>query len=292
MIRPKSQHTDLTRAIGFMIASTACFSLMNVFIREVSMQMHTTQIVFLRNFLCIFLLFPFMIYANIGFKTEHLRAHFWRATVGIIGMETWFYSISILPLNQATALSYTAPLFTTLFAIFYLKERGSIARWLALIIGFIGAMIILHPTPAHFDERALIVLFATSMWAVAGMMVKTLTRTEPALRIVFIMSVFMSLWALPLALYHWHNPSLHLWGLVLVIATASVGAQWCLAKAYSLADVSSLTPYDFGRLIFTSFFAYIAFGETSDINTWIGASIIVASAAFIARYEYRHVNRS
>ena len=265
---------------------------MNVFIREVSMHMHTTQIVFLRNFICIFLLLPFMLHAQIGFKTAHLSAHFWRATIGIIGMETWFYCISILPLNQATALSYTAPLFTTLFAIFYLKERGSTARWLALIIGFIGAMIILHPDLAHFDKRALVVLFATSMWAVAGMMVKTLTRTEPALRIVFIMSVFMSLWALPLALYHWQHPNLHVWELIILIAMASVGAQWCLTKAYSLADVSSLTPYDFGRLIFTSIFAYIAFGETSDYTTWIGAGIIVASAAFIARYEYRHIARN
>lgn len=270
-----------------MICSTACFSLMNVFIRMVSFDLHTTQIVFLRNALCIGLLAPFMVISGTGIKTQHMTAHFWRATIGIIGMETWFYCVAILPLNQATALSYTAPLFTTLFAIFYLKERGSMLRWLALFVGFIGAMIILRPDPAHFDSRALIVLFATSMWAVASMMVKTLTRTEPALRIVFIMSIFMSLWALPLALYHWRAPSLTDWGFLLIIACASVGAQWCLTKAYSLADVSSLTPYDFGRLIFTSLFAYIAFGETSTISTWIGASIIVASAACIARYELR-----
>ncbi len=281
------------KAILFMIASTASFSLMNAFIRLISDDIDTTVIVFWRNFLCIFLLLPFMLRLapaegkKSGFATTRMRGHIARASIGIIGMETWFHSVSILPLNQATALSYTAPLFTTLFAAVYLREKITKPRLVALVIGFLGAMVILRPNPEHFDVRALWVLFATSMWAVAGMLVKSLTRTEPPVRIVFYMSLFMSMLALPLALFHWQWPSLYMWGVMLLIAGASLGAQLFLTRAYSLAEVSSLMPYDFGRLIFTALYAYILFGETSDATSWLGAAIIIGSAVIITRREAR-----
>jgi len=280
------------QAIAFMILSTASFSLMNVFIRELSAEMHTTIIVFFRNFLCIFLLLPFMLRGGIDtFRTKRLRSHVWRALIGIGGMQTWFYCISTLPLNQATALSYTSPLFTTLFAAFYLHEKLTRARIMALVIGFVGAMVILRPDPHHFDERALFVFLATSLWAVAGITVKTLTKTEPPLRIVFYMSVFMSLLALPPASLHWAWPTPHQYLLLLLIALTSLGAQLCLAHAFKRAEVASLTPYDFGRLIFTSIFAWIAFRETPDPVSWIGAAIIVGSAAYLTRRESRRAAR-
>ena len=280
--------TTQHKAIVFMVASTAAFSLMNAFIRMVSGEIDTTVLVFWRNFMCVFLLLPFMLAMGKGaFKTGRISSHMARAAVGIIGMETWFHSVSILPLNQATALSYTAPLFTTLFAAIYLHEKITRLRMIALIIGFLGAMVILRPDPEHFDVRALWVMFATSMWAVAGMLVKSLTRTEPALRIVFYMSVFMSLLSLPLALFHWQWPDPHQWAIMLLIAIASLGAQVFLARAYALAEVSSLMPYDFGRLIFTAIYAYILFGETSDLTSWIGAAIIIGSAIIITRRENR-----
>lgn len=280
-------------AILFMVASTAAFSLMNAFIRLVSDDVPTTVLVFWRNFTCIFLLLPFILRMGTasdklaGFRTDRISSHIARAAVGIIGMETWFHAVSILPLNQATALSYTAPLFTTLFAAFYLKEHITRPRFIALIIGFFGAMIILRPSPEHFDVNALWVLFATSMWAIAGMLVKSLTRTEPAVRIVFFMSIFMSLFAFIPALLHWEWMTLYQCGVLLMIAIASLGAQLFLTRAYSLAEVSSLMPYDFGRLIFTAIYAYILFGETSDATAWIGAAIIIGSAIIITRRENR-----
>lgn len=282
------------RAIGYMIASTASFSLMNSFIRFVSGEIDTTVIVFWRNFMCVFLLLPFMLrmgYAqgNVknAFRTGRISSHLARAAIGLVGMETWFHCVSILPLNQATALSYTAPLFTTLFAALYLHEQITKPRLIALIVGFLGAMVILRPSPEHFDIRALWVMFATSMWAIAGMLVKSLTRTEPAIRIVFYMSAFMSLFSLPVALFHWQWLSVHGWGVLLLIASASLGAQLFLARAYALAEVSSLMPYDFGRLIFTAIYAYILFGETSDLTSWIGAGIIIGAAILTSRSETR-----
>ncbi|PZP86285.1 MAG: hypothetical protein DI582_03410 [Azospirillum brasilense] len=128
-------------------------------------------------------------------------------------------------------------------------------------------------------------MLATTGWAVAGMLVKSLSRTEPALRIVFYMNFFMLLWALPLGIYHWQWPSLHSWAVLLLIAVCSIIMHFSMAKAYFLVPVVKLMPYDFMRLIYTAIFSYFLFGEASSWHTWLGAAIIVGSAVFIARRD-------
>ncbi len=280
--------SPLYLAIALMIISMACFSLMNVFIRYVSHDMHTTQMVFLRNLFSVCLLLPWVLREGSQvLRTERMPSHFWRGSVGVIGMHLWFYCVAILPLNEATALSFTAPIFTTIFAVLFLKERAGIRRWSAVMIGFAGAMVIIRPDPAHLDPNMFIVLVATSFWAIAGMLVKSLTRTEPPNRIVFYMAFFMMLWSLPGALYYWQTPSGYHLLMVLGVALASTGAHIALVNAYARADVVILMPFDFFRLVFTALFAYIAFGETADGWTWVGAAIIVSSAAYIAYREAR-----
>lgn len=274
-------------AVGCMLASTASFSLMNMFIRMLSDDsIHTTAIVFWRNLFAVAVLLPWALKNGAALlQTQRLGSHFWRATIGIIGMQSWFFAVASLPLNHATALSFTAPLFTTLFAMLFLKESADALRWGGLLVGFVGVLIILRPDTAHFELASMVVLFATSMWAIAGMLVKSLTRTEPPLRIIFYMALFMMLWAFPMALPHWSWPNAPQLLLLAVVALASTSAHWFLVKAYSLCDVVKLMPFDFARLIFTAIFAWLFFHETSDAQSWLGASVIVASAFVIARRD-------
>lgn len=273
-------------AVCCMVASTAAFSAMNVCIRETSAELHTTVIVCLRNLLALALMLPFVLRRGTGMlKTKRPMPHFWRATIGMVGMQGWFYSIATLPLNQATALSFTAPLFTSLFAVIFLKEQAGRTRWAALLAGFLGTLIILRPDPQQFEWNALVVMFTTAMWACAGMLVKSLTRSEPPLRIIFYMAFFMLLWSIPPAALHWSMPGAKSWGLLLLIAIFSTAAHWSLVKAYSLANVVQLMPFDFLRLIFTALLAYLVFHESSEPTTWAGALIIIGSAVFIARRD-------
>jgi len=274
------------RGVLFMVASTASFSLMNVFIRMGAEEIPVTMQVFLRNALTVIVLLPLACRQHFALlRTQRLTSHFWRATIGVVGMQAWFYCVSILPLNQATALSFTAPIFTTVVAVLLLNEKADRWRWAGLFLSFVGVFIILQPSGSEFTWQSLLVLFATSMWAVAGVLVKSLTRTESPLRIVFFMSLFMALWSLPPALYHWHWPDPQSWWVLLAMATTAFFAQWLLAKAYKETDVVKLVPFDFGRLIFTAIFAYIAFGETSALHTWLGAAIILGSAVLAVRRD-------
>lgn len=284
---PFRRHPHLV-AIGYILISTTAFSAMSAGVRLIAPELHATVIVTLRNFLTLVLLLPWLVHQGpSAIRTRRLGAHAWRGVIGGVGMITWTYAITIMPLAHATALSFTAPLFSTLFAIPFLGEKASLARWLALFAGFIGTLIILRPGMDGFDWHALIVIFATTSWAVTGMFVKSLSGTEPALRMVFYMNLFMLMMALPFGVAHWQMPSLHAWVVLGFIACASIIMHFSMARAYSLAPVVTLMPFDFTRLITTALFAYLLFGETSDRTTWLGAAIIIASAVAMARRDVK-----
>jgi drug/metabolite transporter (DMT)-like permease len=284
--------SPLVLAIIFMIASTACFSAMSLFIRFASTDLHTTEIVFLRNLFSVLLMMPWVFKNGIGvLRTTRLKSHVWRGTVGVIGMQLWFYCVVILPLNEATALSFTAPILTTIFAMLFLGEQAGFHRWAAILMGFVGALIIIRPDPDNMNWMLLLVPCATSMWAIASIFVKSLTTTEPPNRIVFYMALVMTVWSAPAALYHWRMPDLEAMIYCFAVAATSTVAHLCLVRAYARADIAFLMPFDFSRLVFTAIFAYFVFGEVSDYVTWAGAAVIVASAAYISYREALHKKR-
>lgn len=247
--------------------------------------MHTALIVSWRNILALVLLLPFIWHTGIqSLKTVRLKGHLWRAAIGMAGMQLWTYSISVINLNVATALSFTAPLFASLFAVLFLKEHSDRYRWAALITGFLGTIIIVEPGMEDFSSTSLIVLLTTSLWATAGLMVKSLTKTEPPFRIVVLMTCFMTLFSLPISfgLGVFRLPTFLEFEFTLAIAITSLTAHFLQVKAYSMATVVSLMPLDFTRLIFTGIFAYLFFAETLGGNTLIGSMVVLISAFAIA----------
>lgn len=264
------------------------FSLMNSFIRIVSETMHSSLIVSWRNILALVMLMPVVAYQGFGMvRTERLPGHFWRGLVGMFGMQLWTYCITTIDLSVATALSFTAPLFACLFAVIFLREQADKFRWLALLAGFGGTLIIIRPGMGDFNGVSFLVLFTTSLWATTGLMVKSLTRTEPPLRIVFLMTVFMTVFSIPFAAHVFRLPTAHEMLLLFGVASASLAAHFLQVKAYSMATVVSLMPFDFTRLLFTSVFAYLFFSETLDETTFIGSMVVLISAISIARRDAR-----
>ena len=274
-----------------MLLSMAGFSVMMAFIRELSATMHPTQMVLLRNTVSFFLVLLWCIYMNRKrpvFKTNRMKHHFWRAAVGIISMELWFYSISIMPMTLATALSFTTPIFSTIIAIIFLREHAGWHRWSAILAGFMGVLIILRPDVQGFSYNALIVLAASFMMGISGVIVKNLTRTESPETIVFYMTLFLTPLSLPLAFMHWQEITPHQWWLIFWIAFFSTAAHLTMTRAFKRVDLVVLMPFDFTRLIFVSILAFIFFDEHLDMQTAVGAFVIVASTVYIAHRETRH----
>lgn len=275
-------------AIAFILVSTTAFSAMNTGIRYVSDELHATTIMMLRNVLTLLLLLPWVMRAGLGsLRTPRLKAHALRGVVGGTGMLGWTYALTVMPLAHATALSFTAPLFVTLFAILFLGEKGGRARWLALAAGFLGTLVILQPSTSGFDLNTLIVLVTTMIWAATTLMIKSLSTTEPPLRMLVYMNIFMLLLATPFGLAHWAMPSAGGWCTLILIAACSMLMHFTMVRAYALAPVVTLMPLDFTRLISTALFAWLVFGETSHSHIWLGAAIIITSAAVMARRDVK-----
>jgi drug/metabolite transporter (DMT)-like permease len=277
-------------AIIYMLGAMFCMSAMNIVLRILSDELHSTQIVVMRHMCSIVIVIAWSAWLMRGvpnFHSRRMSGHFWRATFGICAMEMWFYAITIMPITMATALSFTTPVFSTIFAIIFLGEKAGIRRWAAIATGFAGVLIILRPDINGISSAGLIVIGASILMAGSGTMVKSLTSSESPETIVFYMSIFMLAWSIPVAIPFWKAFTLPQLGLAFVIALCSTAAHLLLARAFMRADLVVLMPFDFTRLIFTAALAYPFFGEMVDIHTIAGSAVIVISTAYIAHREAR-----
>ena len=248
--------------------------------------MHPAQTVFLRLLFALILILPFAFRARLTFgKTQQLKTHMLRSAVGICAMWVWFMSISIVPITDQTALSFLAPIFTTLGAILFLKEIVRIRRWLAIIIGLSGAIVIVRPGFAELSVGHLYAVGSAMMMGMSMLLIKHLTAKDSPLMIVFFSHIFMTPLAFVPAMLVWSHfpPELYLY--LMGFAPFAFFGHFALAKAYSLADASFVAALDYARLPFAALIGWLMFAEFSDIWTWIGASIIFASAFYIVRRE-------
>lgn len=281
-----SRLSPTLHGILLMVASMASFAVMAVFIRGLSGEVPSTLMVFLRNLFALGMMLPWVAHKGMAvLKTDRIWRHVWRAGVGITAMEMWFYGISSMPVTHATAINFTTPLFATALALLFLGERAGWRRWSALLIGFAGTLLIIRPETHGFGTGAVIVLIASALMAVASILVKTLTHSEPGGRIIFFMALFMTLFSAPLAIPYWKILTPMQYAGMIVIALTSTISHFCLVKAYTKTEMVVLMPFDFTRLVFTSVMAYFAFGEVLDAWSWAGSAIIVGSAAYITWRE-------
>jgi len=271
-----------------MLAAMMCLSAMNIALRLMAGGLHSTQIVVLRHICSIVIVLVWAAWLARGvpsFYSKRMSGHFWRATFGICAMEIWFYSVTIMPVNLVTALSFTTPVFSTILAIVFLGERAGIRRWSAIFMGFVGMLIILRPDISGISNAGWIVIAASLLMAASGIMVKTLTSSEAPETIVFYMALFMLLWSIPFAIPFWQPFTAAQLGMAILVSLFSTSAHLLMARAFVRTEMVVLMPFDFTRLIFTAILAYIFLGETIDAHTIFGAIVIASSTIYIANRE-------
>lgn len=256
--------------------------------KHVASSMPALEMVFFRNMFAVLALLPWALSHGLPhIKAANFRLYFSRSISSLFAMSMFFYAISMIPLTDAIALTFTVPLITTLFAAYFLAEKIGVHRWFALLAGFAGVIVILRPGHDQFQYATLIVLLATVAWAASNIFIKKLSHTDHPRAMVFIMMLIMTPLTLPAALYNWQTPQFTeiLWLISLGVITNE--AQFCMNKSYKHADMSLVMPFDFSRLIFTSIFAYLFFAEIIDMWTLLGSIIIFSSSLYIVRHESR-----
>ena len=200
-------------------------------------------------------------------------------------MLLWFSALALLPLAQAVALSFTAPLFATVFAATFLREGSGPRRLTAAGIGFLGTLIILRPGVLVISPAAVLALASACAFAINIILTKIILRTDSPDATVTTMTLFLIPLSLPAAIWVWQWPDGPTLALMAALGAVATSGHLCFARAMKLADASAILPLDFVRLPLTALIAYLAFGEHVDLWTWTGAVIIAVSATYIARRE-------
>jgi drug/metabolite transporter (DMT)-like permease len=277
---------SVLRAMLLMLLSTLLLAVMHAMVRHVGQQLHAFEIAFFRNLFGLLAVLPlFWRVGWRGFATRRPGLHLLRGLTGICAMLGWFYGLTMVPIAPATALSFTAAIFASLGAVVLLGERMRLRRWSAVLIGFIGMLIVLRPGLITIGPGEIAIMFSALCWGLSLVLVKRLSATESTVVIVAWMSVLLTLFSFPAALLVWQWPSLVQLAWLVSIGVLATAGHLAMVGAFQRTETTVLMPLDFTRLLWASAIGYVAFSEIPDIWTWVGGSVIFASAAYISLRE-------
>jgi drug/metabolite transporter (DMT)-like permease len=225
-------------------------------------------------------------------RTNKLPLYFFRCCIGIVSMLSGFWAIAHLPLAQAIAISYSTPIFVTIGAVFFLGEIVRARRWAAVIVGFFGVIVLMHPGTDDFRMASLVAVLAAVMSATAAINIKFLSRTEkPDAIVVWTTMLWVPLSFLP-ALFVWKMPVGITWLWIVLAGFLGTTAHMCWTRALGLADASLLTPISFGQVVVVGLLGWWLFDEGVTGWTVAGAAIIFVSNGYIAHREARLARRA
>ena len=272
-----------------LMAVFACLvSLMHVIVRALSRDIHPMEIAFFRTSVPLLVILPMLMRQGRGWwRTTRPGLQMVRGLLGACAMVTWFYSLSQIPVGDATALSFSVVIFTSVGAVWCLGERMGLRRWSAIAIGLVGTLIILRPGTQTMEPGALIALVSSLFWAATLLVVKVLARTDSPLTIVFYSSIYFTVFAAVPAVYFWTWPTPDQLLLLVAVGLMATVAHLAMARALKEAETTAIMPVDFTRLIWAAAAGYLWFGEFPDLWTWVGGGVVFASTIYITYRESR-----
>ena len=272
-------------AISLMIISGLFFVLMHSAVKYLSKEVHIFEIAFFRCALVIFVLAPIIFQQGKKiFKTKQPKVQFLRITTNSVAMLCFFYGISTTPLAQLTTLGFTVPIFATILAVIFMKEKIRLRRTTALIVGFIGTIIVMRPD-ISIELGALLIIFSSFLWSICLIFIKKLTETDSAVTISLYFGIGMIPATFALAFPVLEMIDLRQFIILIFIAVTGTLAQTIMNSALEKGELALLLPFDFLRLIWSVLIGYALFSEEPTITLWLGGFLIIGSTSYIAWRE-------
>jgi drug/metabolite transporter (DMT)-like permease len=288
MAQPTRAGRPLFAILSMCFAAVLMFPVSNAAVKYLAPDYHVVQIIWFRAVVHMAFLLAILApgYGLVRlFKTAALTTQLTRSLVQLVAVATYWIALTWLPMTTATAIGFTAPLMVVALSVPMLGERVGPRRWLAVLIGFAGVLIIVRPgSEVHWS--ASLVIAATFLYAIFQIQTRRLAaidepRTTAAHTMV--VALVVSTIAIP---FFWTTPA-SLFDLLVFVAVGVSGAlaHIGLIKAFEYAEVSLVAPFDYGQLIGATLLGYLIFAELPDLWTWVGAAIIVVSGLYVARRE-------
>ncbi|MDA9648846.1 DMT family transporter [Alphaproteobacteria bacterium] len=268
-----------------MIISGLFFVIMHSAVKYLSKEVHIFEIAFFRCALVIFVLAPIIFQQGKKiFTTKQPKVQFLRITTNSVAMLCFFYGISTTPLAQLTTLGFTVPIFATILAVIFMKEKIRLRRTTALIVGFIGTIIVMRPD-ISIELGALLIIFSSFLWSICLIFIKKLTQTDSAVTISLYFGIGMIPATFALAFPVLEMIDLRQFIILVFIAVTGTLAQTIMNSALEKGELALLLPFDFLRLIWSVLIGYALFSEEPTITLWLGGFLIIGSTTYIAWRE-------
>ena len=289
----------MTAAPGFAPIVKVAFWMVGTFVslisiavagREASTEITIFQMLFWRGLvgLGIILLLLRFIGGWQRVRTQKLPIHAARNVVHLGAQYAWFYAVAFIPLAEVFALEFTTPIWTLILAALILGEKITVVRVTAVILGFVGVLIILRPglSPVGIPQVSAL-LSALGFAFSTYVMTRRLMRTDTPLTMLFWMVLIQTPLALLAGLDAWIWPTGWTWGWIALVGVGSLTAHYCMARALSLADANVVVPMDFFRMPLAAIVGWLAYAEIVDIWVLVGAAIIFGGNYLNVRAENR-----
>ena len=272
--------------IGWMLLTGLLFTCVTGIVRHLGSDMPAIEAAFLRYAIGLVLIVPMMRpLLRRGTRSRLIKLHAMRGFVHGIGVMLWFYAMARIPIAEVTAIGFISPIFVTVGAALFLGEALHKRRIAAVLIGFLGSMIILRPGFESVSLGQLAQLGAAPLFAVSYLIAKRLSDDDDPTIIVGLLSLFCTLTLLPGALLQWRDPSLdELFWLTLTAVFATTG-HYTMTRALQAAPITVTQPISFLQLVWASLLGMFAFGEAVDPYVIFGGGIVVAAASYISHRE-------
>jgi drug/metabolite transporter (DMT)-like permease len=245
--------------------------------REAAREVSLFELMQVRCVLGFFILYP-LIRASGGFaamKTLRPLQHIARNVVHYVAQLSWFLALTLIPLAQVVSIEFTMPIWTAILAASFLGERMTVWKVSAIVLGLIGVIVIVRPSTGAINTDQLIALVAAVGFGISVAMLKSLTRTESTVSIIFWMLVIQGAAGLLPSLYFWTWPSAHTWGWMVMVAFCGTFSHYCMARAMLHADATVVLPMDFLRVPLTAAAGWLIYAERLDMFTVLGAALIL-----------------
>lgn len=268
---------SIPKAAFWMALSITSFLGMSIAGRATTAELNVFQVLELRSVIGFFILLPLVLTSG-GFaamRTQRPLAHIARNVVHYTGQAAWLYALTLIPLAVLISIEFTTPIWTAILAVTFLGERLSRPKLASVVLGLIGVVVIVRPGVGAVDPGHLVVLGAAVCFGISLVLVKSLTRTDSVVRIIFWMLVIQSAVGLIPALYEWRTPSLELWPWILLIAFTGMSSHFCMARALTYADATVISPMDFLRVPLSALVGWLLYQEQIDAFTAGGALLIL-----------------
>ena len=245
--------------------------------REAARELTVFEIMELRSLIGIVLLYP-LVHMNGGLasmKTARPLTHIGRNILHYGAQYGWFLALTMIPLAQVVAIEFTMPIWTALLAVSFLGEKLNVWKVLAIVLGLVGVVIIVQPGVAEVSPGQLIVVAAAVGFGAAIVMVKSLTRTDSPVVIIFWMLIIQSVIGLIPAAYYWRFPSAHVWPWIVVLSFCGTYSHYCFTQAMRYADATVVVPMDFLRVPLSAAVGWLVYSERLNAATILGAALIL-----------------